>query len=48
MKVTFDGIGYVIEQDDIIRRYCNFTKAEAIKDFKEYMYLTGRGKPVIA
>lgn len=42
MKVTNDGVGVVIEQWDIIRRYCNFTEAEAIADFKQFMQMTGR------
>lgn len=34
MTITHDGIGYVITNGQIIRRYCNYTRAEAIADFK--------------
>lgn len=35
MKITHDGIGYVIANGTTIRRYCNFTLAEAVNDFTE-------------
>jgi hypothetical protein len=41
MLITYDHIGFVIS--DIInnqyikRRYCNFTRKEAIKDFRQYV-----------
>lgn len=41
MNITRDNIGVVIEYQDIIRRYCNFTEAEAIRDFREFMCLRG-------
>lgn len=41
MKITRDRIGLVIEYQDIIRRYCNFTESEAIRDFKQFMSLRG-------
>lgn len=41
MTVKQDNIGVVIEHQDIIRRYCNFTEQEAIRDFKEFMQLRG-------
>lgn len=37
MKITKDRIGFVITNGTIIRRYCNFTEAEAIAEFKEYI-----------
>lgn len=44
MKISNDGIGVVIEFEDIIRRYCNFTEAEALADFKWFLYTSGRSK----
>lgn len=41
MTVTQDSIGIVIEYQDIIRRYCNFTRDEAIKEFRIFMSLRG-------
>lgn len=35
MNIKHDGIGYVISNGLVTRRYCNFTRIEAIKDFKE-------------
>ncbi len=34
MTITHDGIGWVITEGNIIRRYCNYTREEAILDFK--------------
>lgn len=34
MTITHDGIGYVVTNGQVIRRYCNFTRDEAIADFK--------------
>lgn len=36
MSITHDGLGWVITDGEITRRYCNFTRAEAIADFKEF------------
>ena len=36
MKITHDGIGFVMTDGRVIRRYCNYTKLEAIRDFKDY------------
>lgn len=47
MTIKQDRIGVVISEGDIIRRYCNFTVAEAIAEFKWFMYLSGRGKAII-
>ena len=41
MTVTQDGICIVVEHQDIIRRYSNFTRSEAISDFKTFMSLRG-------
>lgn len=48
MTVTQDRVGVVITEGDIIRRYCNYTVLEAMQEFKWFMYLSGRGKPVIS
>jgi hypothetical protein len=37
MIIGHDGIGFTIEQGRVLRRYCNYTREEAIAEFKDYL-----------